>query len=177
MPHIHTNPGEYDHTASAYIFRLDSDEPRVMLHMHRKLGKYMQFGGHIELTENPWDCIKHEIVEETGYQLGQLALLQPQERVKNADIGDDAILHPVAVYHASYPFKDPGIPGHFHTDSGYAFVTHVAPAGQPNDGESTAFKLFTREEIVGLEETYDNVRTFILYMFDVCLPNWERVQL
>ena len=31
MPHIHTEPGQHDHTASAYIFRTDFSEPKVML--------------------------------------------------------------------------------------------------------------------------------------------------
>ncbi len=53
MAHIHTQPGQHDHTASAYIFRVDFDEPKLVLHLHRKINKYLQFGGHIELHETP----------------------------------------------------------------------------------------------------------------------------
>lgn len=53
MPHIHTEPGQHDHTASAYIVRLDEAEPALILHRHKILGQYLQFGGHVELDENP----------------------------------------------------------------------------------------------------------------------------
>lgn len=46
MAHIHTNPGEHDLTASAFIVRDDFAKPRLMLHMHKKLGVLLQPGGH-----------------------------------------------------------------------------------------------------------------------------------
>jgi len=63
MAHIHTQPGQHDHTASAYIVRTDFDEPKIMLHLHRKIGKYLQFGGHVELHETPWQAVVHELRE------------------------------------------------------------------------------------------------------------------
>ena len=66
MAHIHTQPGQHDHTASAYIIRTDLDTPRIMLHLHRKIGKYLQFGGHVELNETPWQAVVHELREESG---------------------------------------------------------------------------------------------------------------
>ena len=65
MPHIHTKPGQHDHTVSAFIVRLDGKQPRILLHRHKKSGVYMQFGGHIELHENPWQAISHELLEES----------------------------------------------------------------------------------------------------------------
>jgi len=42
-------------------------EPRIILHKHRKLNKLLQFGGHVELDETPWQAVLREIAEESGY--------------------------------------------------------------------------------------------------------------
>lgn len=36
MLHIHTQPGQHDHTVSAYIIRYINDEPYLLLHRHKK---------------------------------------------------------------------------------------------------------------------------------------------
>ena len=38
----------------------------VLLHRHRKLGIWMQPGGHLEPGEQPWDAAVRETFEETG---------------------------------------------------------------------------------------------------------------
>lgn len=35
MSHIHTNPGEHDLAASAFIIRTDAPEPQLLLHVHK----------------------------------------------------------------------------------------------------------------------------------------------
>jgi hypothetical protein len=49
MAHIHTEPGQHDFTASAFIIRLDRlderGQPKLLLHKHKKLHKLLQFGG------------------------------------------------------------------------------------------------------------------------------------
>lgn len=82
MAHIHTNPGEHDLTASAFIVRDDFEEPRLLLHMHKKLHILLQPGGHVELNENPWQAIEHELREETGYTFDELEVLQPKDRLR-----------------------------------------------------------------------------------------------
>lgn len=81
MAHIHTEPGQHDHTASGFIVRTDTPEPTLILHRHKKTGKYMQFGGHIELDETPWQAVRHELMEESGYDLSDLQILQPMQRL------------------------------------------------------------------------------------------------
>ena len=39
---------------------------RVLLHYHRKLGKWLPPGGHIEADELPDDAARREVLEETG---------------------------------------------------------------------------------------------------------------
>ena len=41
-------------------------EQRVLLHYHRKLGKWLPPGGHIEPNELPDDAAVREVLEETG---------------------------------------------------------------------------------------------------------------
>jgi 8-oxo-dGTP pyrophosphatase MutT (NUDIX family) len=172
MAHIHTGPGQHDHTASAYIIRTDLGEPKIMLHLHRKIGKYLQFGGHVELHETPWQAVVHELREESGYDIDQLRILQPSARVKSLS---DAIIHPQPASHSTHPFGS-GI-DHFHTDIAYAVVADQPPRHAPEDGESTTLKLLTRKELAATDEseTPDNVKQIGLFIFDHCLPDWEAV--
>jgi 8-oxo-dGTP pyrophosphatase MutT (NUDIX family) len=172
MAHIHTQPGQHDHTASAYIIRTDFDEPKIMLHLHRKIGKYLQFGGHVELHETPWQAVAHELREESGYDIDQLRILQPAERVKQLS---DAVIHPQPAAHSTHPFG--GGTDHFHTDIGYAVVAVEPPRHLPEDGESTTIKLLTRSELAAMPESDlpDNVKQIGLFIFDYCLKHWESV--
>jgi 8-oxo-dGTP pyrophosphatase MutT (NUDIX family) len=41
----------------------------VVLHLHKRLGLWLQPGGHLEPGETPWDAAIREAAEETGLQL------------------------------------------------------------------------------------------------------------
>lgn len=140
MPHIHTLPGQHDLTVSAYVFNLSGSEPKLLLHMHKLLGKYLQIGGHVELDETPWQAIAHELREEAGYNLNQLKLLQPKERIKSLK---GTILHPVPLALNTHNFNST----HFHTDIVYVFVTKEEPAEKVDKGESRKIGWFTREQV------------------------------
>lgn len=173
MPHIHTEPGQYDHTASAFLFRIDFTDPKVVLHLHKKYGCYMQFGGHIELNESPWQAVSHELREESGYAMTQVKLLQPRVRIRKFSHPAHTTLHPQPVSHATHAVGS----NHFHTDSVYALTTTEEPRFQPESGESSHIELFTRSELLALpsEKIYDNIRETALYIFDELLPQWEVV--
>jgi 8-oxo-dGTP pyrophosphatase MutT (NUDIX family) len=172
MPHIHTNPGQHDHTASAFLFRTDFDEPKVVLHFHKKLGSYMQFGGHVELNETPWQAVIHELREESGYDIDQLKILQPKKRLKKLG---GAVIHPQPINHSTHPIGT----DHFHTDSTYALITSEEPRHQPDEGESTDIRLFTRAELIDLsdDKIITNVREIALYVFDNCLDDTDEFEL
>jgi len=174
MSHIHTNPGEHDQTASAFIIRTDTAEPELLLHVHKKLGVLLQPGGHIELNETPWQAICHEITEETGYKLDQLKILQPKLRIKN--IGN-AVLHPQAFAHNTHAFGNDGV--HKHTDLSYAFTTQEEPSGKPGEGESVNLRWVNLEELKSLEsnQIFDNVRKIGEFVLTQILKNWEQVEL
>lgn len=170
MPHIHTKPGEHDHTVSAYIVRIDGREPRLLFHRHKKFGVYMQFGGHIELLETPWQTLTHEIREESGYELDQLMLLQPETRIKHLDRSD---VHPMPATYNTHKVGD----SHFHTDLAYAFVTTEEPRHLPKEGESNDLRLFNRGQVAALTEAecFQNVKDISLFILDEILNNWSQV--
>ncbi len=59
MPHIHE---KIDFTASLYIV----NDGAVFLHLHKKTGKWLPVGGHIELDEDPNQAALREAREESG---------------------------------------------------------------------------------------------------------------
>ncbi|MCL2735133.1 MAG: NUDIX domain-containing protein [Propionibacteriaceae bacterium] len=170
MAHIHTEPGQYDLTVSAYIVRTDAPEPNILLHRHKTLGVWIQPGGHVELDETPWQAVAHEVREETGYAMDQLAVLQPTVRLTDL-AGTD--LHPQPVCVRSFPF---GVgTNHFHTDLAFAFVTSQPPRFAVGEGESADVIWVTRAELAGLprEQTYEDVRQLGLFILDEILGAWE----
>ena len=84
MPHIHTQPNQHDASVTMFIICMDGNQPQLLMHMHRKLGKLMPPGGHVELDETPWAAVSHELQEETGYRLTELDIMQPKLRMKSA---------------------------------------------------------------------------------------------
>ena len=171
MAHIHTKPGQHDHTASAFIIRTDTPKSTIMLHRHKLLGIYLQFGGHIELDETPWQTVLHEIREESGYTPEELWLLQPKVRVKRVS---DADLHPYPVGYHTHPFNKT----HNHIDISFAFVASKPPKHAIEAGESSDIQLFTKEELLALPAggTPENVKEIARFVFDECLKNWEKIR-
>jgi 8-oxo-dGTP diphosphatase len=147
MPHIHTELGQHDHTVSAYIVR-ESETPgevELLLHVHKKIKKWMQPGGHVELNENPWEAISHEIHEETGYTMEELDLFQPN--LKLLTTLPSAVVHPYPLLHNTH---ETPVTGHKHTDTSYLFFAHEDANDFPGEGESTAFLWVTRSELQAL---------------------------
>jgi 8-oxo-dGTP diphosphatase len=171
MSHLHTDDGYHDLTVSAFIVRLDTAEPALMLHRHKKLGHYLHFGGHVEWHENPWQALVREIQEESGYAMSQLKILQPKARLAKLTA---VSLHPVPVSFLTHKF--PGI-DHYHTDLAFAFITDQKPKHQIGQGESDDIKLCTAAELRQLPSDLilDNIREIGLYVLEDCLHNWQRL--
>ncbi len=168
MPHIHTDAGQHDITASALIFRTANSVPQMLLHMHKKLGMLMQPGGHVEVHENPWQAVLHEIEEETGYAKDQLSVLQPDWAISSLT-GAIALPIPFNINTHTLPGLD-----HYHTDLAYVFTAMSDPAGLPAEGESTDLRWMTYDEIAVMsdQEINANVKQVALAAFDVPLNQW-----
>lgn len=168
MPHIHNEPGQHDITTSAWIFREDNNELRALVHMHRKHGKLMQIGGHIELNETPWQTLAHEIPEESGFTLDELEVLQPDDYVPSIS---GATVHPVPVRMNTHLVSDT----HYHSDLGYAFVAKNEPTRPPAEGESADLRWMTIAELKSaalggialndVVEIYDDIATRIVPVY------------
>ncbi|HEU4914373.1 MAG TPA: NUDIX domain-containing protein [Candidatus Saccharimonadales bacterium] len=171
MSHIHTVPGQYDLTASAYIVYTGGRAPALLLHRHRKLNKYLQFGGHVELDESPWSAVAHEITEESGYSMSRLDLLQPG--IPAATISE-GIMHPQPVTTISVRFGDTD---HYHTDIAYAFTAKDMPPGSADRSESAEIKAFTMPELIALptEDIPEDVREIGVFILQECLASWTNV--
>ena len=170
MAHIHTEPGQVDHTVTAFIVRTDGDQPRLLFHLHKKYGVLLPAGGHIELDETPWAAMAHEIKEETGYELNQLQVMQPRLRVDGLH---GVINHPqplrVNTHNAA--------PDHYHSDIAYLFATDQTPAHAPGEGESTDIRWLTRAELAALpdDQIFVDARQTGLVILDQFLDAWEPV--
>lgn len=173
MSHIHTEPGQHDLTACAYIVRTDLPEPALLLHQHRTLNKWLQFGGHVELNENPWQAVLREIREESGYEPAQLKLLQPDIPLITLS---GATSHPWPVSLNTHRF---GTLDHYHNDIAYAFTASQSPKHKEIDGESATFGAFGRDALAALpdDEIPANVRETGLIILDNYLKNWRQVEL
>lgn len=133
----------------------------------------MHFGGHVELHENPWQSLCHEIRDESGYGLSQLSILQPKDRLKRLD---EAALIPQPVFIMSVGYYGIEDTNHFHDDLTFAFVTNQEPAERVASGESSKLKWFSRAEFAALssKETFVNLRQGGLHAFDL-LDSWEQL--
>lgn len=170
MPHIHTADYQHDHTVTAYIVRVDGDEPKVLLHMHRKLKMLLPAGGHVELTETPWQAVAHEVLEEAGFKLEQLEVLQPRSRIKNIT---NVVQHPYPISMNTHDFSA----RHFHSDTEYALIAHSDPVMNVAKGESTDLRWLSNSELDALPKTliYDSTREVYHFILDEALKQWDRV--
>lgn len=99
MPHIHKL---YDFTVS---FAVIHDEKILLVH-HKRLDRWMQPGGHIELDETPEDALWRELEEETGLTKNDVELLpttphmvEPSEGSKTLPLPFDINVHYYDVVH------------------------------------------------------------------------------
>ena len=99
----------------------------VLLHRHRRLGVWLQPGGHIDGDETPWAAAGREAQEETGLV------------VKFTD-GEKGLAH-VDVHD--------GGRGHTHLDLRYVFTVVGDETPRPPAGESQEVRWFDWEEAMG----------------------------
>lgn len=82
MPHLHE---KIDFTVALFIV----DKDRVLLVHHRKLGKWLPIGGHVELDEDPEQAALREALEESGLEVELLG-----ERPPTTEPGTRALIAP-----------------------------------------------------------------------------------
>jgi 8-oxo-dGTP pyrophosphatase MutT (NUDIX family) len=70
-------------STSVLVFKELSPEPEILLIFHKKLGKWMVPGGHVEPSENPQECAIREVKEETGIEIKLMSFIHNE--LPNAD--------------------------------------------------------------------------------------------
>lgn len=146
MPHIHTEPNQHDMTVSAYILLREDDTWKCLVHMHKKIGRLMQIGGHIDLNETPWQAMAHELEEESGFRLSELELLQP--------FGDAVRLWGGLVHPLPFTMNTHGAGNHhYHSDTCYGFIAERRPTHDFASGESDDVRWMSITELQKQAET------------------------
>ncbi len=141
MPHIHNKPDQHDITVSAWIVRKVGDNWKCLVHYHKKMDVLMQIGGHIELNETPWQAMSHELIEESGYELTDLHVLQVMtDRIS----GTDNIIHPVPFSVNTHLVGN----GHYHSDLCYGFIADDIPKKNVDEHESSDLRWLTLDELI-----------------------------
>lgn len=161
MPHIHEL---YDFTTSAFI--MHPTEPRLLLLKHKKIGKWLQPGGHIELDENPIQALNREVSEETGLAPDQYMIIEPSDSPK--PIGDSAsnTVLPLPFYLNEHYWDGKG--PHKHIDICYLIKSSTEVVTDNPDGAS-AIGWITLQEIVDLHnngELYEDTLTIAKWIFE-----------
>lgn len=121
-------PGHF--TGSALV--VSADGSRALLHHHRKLDRWLQFGGHCDGDEDIVRVAQREALEESG--IPGLILASPRPF--------DLDIHPI-------PAR-PTEPEHEHFDIRYVLIAPENAAFVPSD-ESHELRWFTPEEMRPLD--------------------------
>ena len=112
-------------TASAIV----TGAAGVVLHLHKRLGLWLQPGGHIDRGEMPWEAAQREALEETGLPVTPVA--EPS-RLLHVDV-------------------HPGPRGHTHLDVRYQFsAPDIVPA--PSVGESLQVGWFSWAKAIAMAD-------------------------
>lgn len=112
LPEPFDESADPTHVTGSAIVR-DGDG-RILLHRHKRLGVWLQPGGHLERGEAPWDAAQRETHEETG-----VVAVHPE--------GIPALIH-VDVHE--------GPRGHVHLDLRYLLEADGGAPLAPGPGES-----------------------------------------
>ncbi|MEY5026673.1 MAG: hypothetical protein RLZZ244_2201 [Verrucomicrobiota bacterium] len=124
----HFEPGHF--TGSALV--VSADGGRALLHHHRKLGRWMQFGGHCEPGEDVVEAARREGAEESGIEGLILASARPF----------DLDIHRIPARREE--------PEHWHYDVRFVLIAPEGAEGVQSE-ESCELRWFTPEEMGALE--------------------------
>lgn len=115
-------------TGSALVM---DGQGRLLLHYHKKLGRWLQFGGHPEHEMDMTDVALREAREESG--LSDLRFWKDERRLLDVDV------HAIPATATR--------PEHLHLDLRYLLYTNQPTQLQPLVGESEQLQWFRQDEL------------------------------
>jgi 8-oxo-dGTP pyrophosphatase MutT (NUDIX family) len=139
MGHVHDR---FDFTVSMFV--LHPDKPKIALHWHDKLQLWNNFGGHIELDEDPLETLHKEMQEETGLLPSEYDILETHDAPTG--IGVKELPNPFAMHLWKY-----GELPHWHIDLPYIMKAKKSELN-PLEGESQKVGWYTIEQIQSLQK-------------------------
>jgi len=150
-------------TSTAFVV---DDHKRTLLLWHKRLGRWMPPGGHIEDNETPEETAKRECKEETGLDVEIIGM--EQEDMFGSNPAEGRMLKsPVALLLEEIPASaERNEPAHQHMD--FVYLARPLDASQGlslDETEGRELKWFTLREIEALDpstEIFSNVQTYIL---------------
>lgn len=161
-------------TATAFI--VDSRK-RTLLLWHKRLGRWMPPGGHVDADELPEEAARRECKEETGLDVEIIGDPTTPVGLRGADAQEDLftgnpeegrmLKKPIAMLLEEIPaYSVRNEPAHQHMD--FLFLARPLDETQTailNHDEGHEMRWFTRTEIEALDETkeiFSNVKAYIL---------------
>lgn len=130
------------------VFIYDKDTDKFLLVLHKKMQKWVQPGGHIEMNENPEEASIREVKEETGLDVRILGERKPTEK--------DFVL-PLALQ------RNEMDENHIHMDFVYAAEIIGDKNITQNVDESDDIRWFTLDEINELN-TFSDIKYWCNYI-------------
>ena len=152
-------------TATAFV--IDSKK-RVLLLWHKRLGRWMPPGGHVDENETPEDTAKRECKEETNLDVEILGEDHDDLFAMNPHEGQ-MLKKPIALLLENIPASvERDEPAHQHMD----FLYRARPLDESQvltlaEDEARELKWFTSVEVEKLDvrtEIFSNVKEYILQM-------------
>jgi 8-oxo-dGTP pyrophosphatase MutT (NUDIX family) len=103
----------------------------VVLHLHKRMQRWFQPGGHIDPGETPAEGALREAVEETGLP---------------------GLRHPLDGPHLVHVDAHDGPKGHFHLDTRYLIVSPTTDDPTPPSGESPDCRWFSWDQAIAVAD-------------------------
>lgn len=128
--HRGTMPGH----VTASVFVVDPAVKQILLHYHRKLDRWLQFGGHDDGEQSPVRTALRELTEESG--LADFDFL-PGPAIFDVDV------HPIPAVGE--------MPAHNHLDIRFLVQAEPECSLRPAEGESEQLNWFALRAIPGLD--------------------------
>lgn len=139
------------YVATGYVYEKQTDS--FLLILHRKLGKWLPPGGHLEAGEEPHRGALRELQEETGLRGRIVNLLQTPE-VSTATAPQQPA--PFCILSETIP-AGPREDEHIHIDFIYVIEVEPADALHLLEAEVTQARWIAASEVATLE-TFENVK-------------------
>lgn len=140
-----------------------NDKNEVLLVKHKKLGKWIYPGGHLEQNETPDECINREIFEETG--LKAEIIDTRNHTLACTDIGVSVLHNPYAVLCERIDKGDKDI--HYHIDLVYICKIVGETKVSFDEKESDGIGFFTLNQIKNMDMFHNNKQLIISYLESV----------